>query len=294
MPTRLSLLSASCRFVRRPKRHYNFVRFPHNGSDACFTAVLPHQLIANLLPSSRCDRSRRLEAPSEPALEQLPLQQYKHPYASRCLLWRLCFRTKRFVYLLWVFLPCAAVGFIAVLTGSAKWRERWISVLISSIERAGCSIQKFAQWLSMRPDIAAPDVAEALSKLRTDAPAHELAHTQAVLSESFGVDMNELFEEFETEPVSSGTVAQLYRAVLKPEHAFTDNSGKLITKVAVKVRHPAAVAETYCDLSLIFGFISLSKHFHLMVLPLDTSAEEDFSEVLQRQVLFIACDSALD
>ena len=64
-----------------------------------------------------------------------------------------------------------------------------------------------------------------------------------MLSESFGVDMNELFEEFETEPVSSGTVAQVYRAVLKPEHAFTDNSGKLITEVAVKVRHPAAVAE---------------------------------------------------
>jgi predicted unusual protein kinase regulating ubiquinone biosynthesis (AarF/ABC1/UbiB family) len=45
-------------------------------------------------------------------------------------------------------------------------RQRWLDALVSSLEMAGCSFQKFGQWLSMRPDMIPQDAVKALSSLR--------------------------------------------------------------------------------------------------------------------------------
>lgn len=106
-------------------------------------------------------------------------------------------------------MPCAAVGLVVLLTRSPRWRARWLEILVSTMERAGCSFQKFGQWLSMRPDMVAPDVANALAKLRTESPAHDFEVTRDVLRESLGADIGEWFDSFDVVPVSSGTVAQV-------------------------------------------------------------------------------------
>jgi hypothetical protein len=43
---------------------------------------------------------------------------------------------------------------------------------------------KLGQWLSMRPDLFPPDVIEALSRLRNDAPSHTYEHTRATIRQA--------------------------------------------------------------------------------------------------------------
>ena len=53
-------------------------------------------------------------------------------------------------------------------------------VLVDFLNSAGCTFQKFGQWLSMRPDIFPDWLVEALAELRQDAPEHPFEHTVQV------------------------------------------------------------------------------------------------------------------
>eukprot|EP00467_Chlorarachnion_reptans_P004569 CAMPEP_0114512114 /NCGR_PEP_ID=MMETSP0109-20121206/14787_1 /TAXON_ID=29199 /ORGANISM="Chlorarachnion reptans, Strain CCCM449" /LENGTH=486 /DNA_ID=CAMNT_0001691745 /DNA_START=433 /DNA_END=1889 /DNA_ORIENTATION=+ len=207
-----------------------------------------------------------LEEPSE----------FVHPYERKSWYYKMYITTKRTLFLAVIFTPCALMYGLAELTESDEWREYWIRVLVHTVELSGCSVQKFAQWCSMRPDMFPADVVEALSKLRCDAPPHALEHTREVIRESFGREVEEFFEMFEEKPVASGTVAQVHRARLKKEYAI---DGK-IRDVAVKVQHPNVLEETYCDVDLLFNILSFSDK---LAIPMK---KEDFMLVLQRQTNF--------
>eukprot|EP00294_Goniomonas_avonlea_P006521 CAMPEP_0114571588 /NCGR_PEP_ID=MMETSP0114-20121206/17821_1 /TAXON_ID=31324 /ORGANISM="Goniomonas sp, Strain m" /LENGTH=237 /DNA_ID=CAMNT_0001758707 /DNA_START=179 /DNA_END=888 /DNA_ORIENTATION=- len=136
----------------------------------------------------------------------------------------------------------------------------------------------------MRPDMFPPDVIAALSRLHNDVPAHSFYHTQRMVKESFGCDLEEIFSEFEPEPVASGTVAQVHRAKLRPEYAEKANlkarNGEWVEHVAVKVRHPHVLDETWLDVDLIFAFMNASR---IMVVPFD---QQEFMTMLTKQVDF--------
>jgi aarF domain-containing kinase len=65
------------------------------------------------------------------------------------------------------------------------------------------------------------------------APKHSFAETRRIMQKAFRVPIEALFDEFEPEPVASGSIAQIHRAVLKKPPG---NGPPLV--VAVKVRHP--------------------------------------------------------
>ena len=73
---------------------------------------------------------------------------------------------------------------------------------------------KWGQWAATRVDIFPPDMCLELAKLQTKAPAHNMAHTERMVQRAFGVPISALFSEFGAEPVASGTVGQIHRAVL--------------------------------------------------------------------------------
>ena len=103
---------------------------------------------------------------------------FTHPYLSKSWLWQLLFRTWRFAYLCAVFLPCALTGAASAILGTDAMRARSIRILLRSFERAGCTFQKFAQWLSMRPDMVPADLAKALTSLQQSAPTHSFEDTR--------------------------------------------------------------------------------------------------------------------
>ena len=85
-----------------------------------------------------------------------------------------------------------------MVTKSETLREYWLDLLVSTLEKAGCTFQKFGQWLSMRPDMFPKDVIDALSKLRCEAPPHDMKHTRAEIVSSFGKELEEIFEFFDS------------------------------------------------------------------------------------------------
>lgn len=186
---------------------------------------------------------------------------------------------RRAVHLISVFVPFAAVSLaVTIWSNDTDLRRYWLGMMIRTLENAGCSFMKFGQWLSMRPDLFPPDVIKALAKLRNDAPAHSFEHTRSVIIESFGMDIEDLFESFEKVPVASGTIAQVHRAVLKIEHAMEGG----VRDVAVKVRHPHVVSESYIDTRLLFEALDLVGNVLLNTSqPFDKRA---FNLALQKQV----------
>eukprot|EP00287_Rhodomonas_sp_CCMP768_P024991 CAMPEP_0202846560 /NCGR_PEP_ID=MMETSP1389-20130828/73119_1 /ASSEMBLY_ACC=CAM_ASM_000865 /TAXON_ID=302021 /ORGANISM="Rhodomonas sp., Strain CCMP768" /LENGTH=49 /DNA_ID= /DNA_START= /DNA_END= /DNA_ORIENTATION= len=43
-----------------------------------------------------------------------------------------------------------------------------------------------------------------------------MAHNRAIFRSTFGLELEEVFEWFEVNPIASGTVAQVHRAALRP------------------------------------------------------------------------------
>jgi predicted unusual protein kinase regulating ubiquinone biosynthesis (AarF/ABC1/UbiB family) len=85
---------------------------------------------------------------------------------------------------------------------------------------------KAFQYLSHRRDIIGEDMAGKFSVLRENSPQHKFEDTQKTIKRVYGKEIGEMFEEFDTTPIASGSVSQVYKAKL---------NGKV---VAVKVRHP--------------------------------------------------------
>jgi len=217
-------------------------------------------------------------------LEMIPLpmeqpEPFVHPYCEEPWYRQFLYRTARMLYLSFIFTPCTLLGLAAMVTKSETLREYWLDLLVSTLEKAGCTFQKFGQWLSMRPDMFPKDVIDALSKLRCEAPPHEMKHTRAEIVSSFGKELEEIFEFFDSEPVASGTCAQVHRARLRPEYAL-DNGCQ---DVAVKVRHPNVVWETFADFELVFKFVENSVNLIHMSFPF---GQEDFKLLMQKQVDF--------
>ncbi|MCX4091334.1 ABC1 kinase family protein [Nocardia sp. alder85J] len=101
---------------------------------------------------------------------------------------------------------------------------------------------KLGQFLSMLDlDLVPPDQREAfqtrLAVLRDQAPAVEFETMRRVVEEEKGAPLEDLFADFDPEPVAAASIGQVYRARL--------HDG---TEVAVKVQYPGVDAAVRADL----------------------------------------------
>ncbi|GBG80440.1 hypothetical protein CBR_g30904 [Chara braunii] len=148
----------------------------------------------------------------------------------------------RAVYLMALFTPALVVApFAELFQGSV--RQLWLRLVLGSLERAGAAFIKWGQWAATRPDLFPRDLCQELSELHTKAPSHSFAQTRSTIERAFGKKLHALFEEFEEEPVASGSIAQVHRAVLRWRPSGSSKGMKRGAKrpptvVAVKVRHP--------------------------------------------------------
>jgi ubiquinone biosynthesis protein len=118
------------------------------------------------------------------------------------------------------------------LTRGARFRR--------ALEELGGTFIKIGQILSVRPDIVPLDVCSELSKLQDQVPPDPFEKIAPILTQEFGASFDEVFLEFETEPVAAASLAQVYRAKTK--------SGET---VAVKVLRPNIRQQINFDISLM-------------------------------------------
>lgn len=160
----------------------------------------------------------------------------------------------RAIYLSFLFSPCIIMAPFADSFGM-EFRKTWLQVVHLTLEKAGPAFIKWGQWAATRPDLFPTDLCSILAKLQTKAPSHNFPYTKRAIEMAFGRKLTEIFEEFEEEPVASGSVAQIHRAVLRcryPNHKIRP------IVVAVKVRHPGVGELIRRDFTLINLFAKAS------------------------------------
>ena len=116
--------------------------------------------------------------------------------------------------------------------------------LREALEQLGPIFVKFGQVLSTRRDLLPPDIAEELAKLQDRVPPFATEVAVATIERAFRRPVDQIFEQFEREPVASASIAQVHFATLR------DKSGQL-RDVAVKVLRPAMLPVIEKDLGLM-------------------------------------------
>jgi len=109
------------------------------------------------------------------------------------------------------------------------------------------------------------DICRELESLHMDAPTHPYSYTEAVVKDAFGHEIDQLFSEFDKEPIASGTIGQVYRAVLSVEgSALLAAEGQEPPPpnmpVALKIRHPGvqqAIRYDFTVMKLLTSVLNL-------------------------------------
>lgn len=111
---------------------------------------------------------------------------------------------------------------------SLKELHRSNAVLIreKALEMKGIMI-KVGQFLSSRKDFLPDEYTEELAELQDQVPPHDFAEIRQRIIEELGSPPEEIFSEFDREPIAAASLGQVHRAVLK--------DGR---EAAVKVQYP--------------------------------------------------------
>jgi aarF domain-containing kinase len=101
-----------------------------------------------------------------------------------------------------------------------------------------------------------------LTKLQASAPAHSYSYTQRAIIEELGEPIEDIFDFFDKTPLASGSIAQVYRAILRGR------------EVAVKVRHPNVYEQIKLDFTIMkamANFLHRMPGLHWLNLPESTT-----------------------
>lgn len=127
------------------------------------------------------------------------------------------------------------VGYYGVMMGYDYWgaeptdevHEKAAKRLYKCFATNAGSYIKIGQMIGQL-DLLVPDkYVEVFDQMCNQAPTTSWEDVRAIILEDFGKEVEDLFDEFETEPIASASLAQVHRAKLKG----TDE------KIAVKVQH---------------------------------------------------------
>lgn len=109
---------------------------------------------------------------------------------------------------------------------------------------------KFGQTLSTRRDLLPPDLANELALLQDRVPPFEGSQARKLIEKQLGASVDELFAEFDAEPLASASVAQVHPARL--------NDGRA---VVVKVIRPGIERVIRQDVALLYVMARMVQNF---------------------------------
>ncbi len=119
-----------------------------------------------------------------------------------------------------------------------------------ALEELGPIFIKFGQMLSTRKDLLPEDVAEELTALQDRVPPFDGALAQALIEKAYGVGVDEYFDDFNSVPLASASVAQVHTARLK--------NGK---EIVIKVLRPNIQPVIKRDIALLYIIAKLAERY---------------------------------
>jgi predicted unusual protein kinase regulating ubiquinone biosynthesis (AarF/ABC1/UbiB family) len=142
-----------------------------------------------------------------------------------------------------------------------------------ALEMKGVMI-KVGQFLSSRKDFLPDEYIEELSELQDQVPPHDFGEIRQRLIDELGSVPEEIFAEFEKEPIAAASLGQVHRAVLK--------DGR---EAAVKVQYPGIEKIIETDIKLFEVLINLMRGrmgwINLRVL------HEEFSKIVRAELDYV-------
>lgn len=113
-----------------------------------------------------------------------------------------------------------------------------------ALEDLGPTFVKAAQLLSTRPDILPRELIDELKELRDQVKPCPFSEISPILEKALGGEVEDAFDDFEKEPLASGSVGQVYRA----RHRASGQA------VVIKVQRPGIRKAITVDLEIIAWF----------------------------------------
>ncbi|KAG8760670.1 hypothetical protein FRC14_002351 [Serendipita sp. 396] len=130
----------------------------------------------------------------------------------------------RFLHLVIIFspviftAPMLYVGVPESKHGGERWGAVWwYEMLTKSMQKAGPTFIKLAQWAASRRDLFSNELCNRLGSLHSTTKPHSLSHTISVVENVFSRPFVDVFESFDPTPIGSGAIAQVYRATLRED-----------------------------------------------------------------------------
>jgi ubiquinone biosynthesis protein len=121
-----------------------------------------------------------------------------------------------------------------------------------ALQQLGPVFVKFGQMLSTRRDLLPDDMVDELTRLQDKVPPFDSSAAKEIVRQALGIQhLNELFSEFDHEPLASASVAQVHAAKLK-----VDNKD-----VVVKVLRPDIKQTIEADSDLLISIATIVQNW---------------------------------
>ena len=117
--------------------------------------------------------------------------------------------------------------------------------LKSAIEELGPTYIKLGQILSTRKDLLDQDIIDELSKLRDSVEQFDTKTAKDIFKEQVGLDIKQVFREFNDEPIGAASIGQVYEGKLR--------DGR---DVIVKIQRPNIEKTINSDIEILKGMIN--------------------------------------
>jgi ubiquinone biosynthesis protein len=125
-----------------------------------------------------------------------------------------------------------------------------------ALEELGPIFVKFGQALSTRRDLLPPDIADELARLQDQVPPFDGATAAAMIEQSLGSGLDQIFGSFDSTPLAAASIAQVHAATLK--------DGR---EVVVKVLRPGMREVIDLDLEVLAALAELAQKYWLESRP---------------------------
>ena len=145
-------------------------------------------------------------------------------------------------------------------------------ILLDTLLTLGPTFIKLGQLLSTRPDILPKAYIDVLSSLQDDVPPAPWPESKQVIEAELG-PVEEVFDEFDTEPISGASLGQVYLATYEGE------------EVAVKIRRPNIESLVEADLRVLRWSVPILVRFigEGRAFSLDNLTEE-FAKTIRQEM----------
>jgi ubiquinone biosynthesis protein len=143
------------------------------------------------------------------------------------------------------------IGWLRRLLPRSNSRTEPLGIrLRHALEELGPIFVKFGQAVSTRGDLLPLEVANELSKLQDQVAPFDSDVALSILLQAFGAHVDEVFAEFDRQPLAAASVAQVHSARLKTGEA-----------VVVKLLRPGVHKQIKQDLDVLYSIAHLAERY---------------------------------